>query len=69
MTLILKNKVIIRMMNQPKLTRKEWNIITQMLTRNKKSANEARLALKSKILDSLNVTRQVHDEVTIKELN
>ncbi len=45
------------MMNQPKLTRKEWNMITQMLSRNKKSSNGARLALKEKILCQLNETR------------
>jgi hypothetical protein len=52
-------------MNQPKLTRKEWNMITMMLDKqlkkgaNKVEANETRVALKKKILTQLNKTRDI----------
>ncbi|QDP63232.1 MAG: hypothetical protein Unbinned1520contig1002_30 [Prokaryotic dsDNA virus sp.] len=52
-------------MNQPKLTRKEWNMITMMLEKqlkrgaNKAAANETRSALKKKILSQLNRTRDI----------
>ena len=52
-------------MNQPKLTRKEWNMITMMLDKqlkkgaNKVTANETRAALKKKILTQLNKTRDI----------
>ena len=52
-------------MNQPKLTRKEWNMITMMLDKqlkkgaNKVAANEARSTLKKKILTQLNKTRDI----------
>ena len=53
-------------MNQPKLTRKEWNMITMMLDKqlkkgaNKVAANETRSALKKKILTQLNKTRDIN---------
>ena len=52
-------------MNQPKLTRKEWNMITMMLDKqlkkgaNKVAANETRSVLKKKILTQLNKTRDI----------
>ena len=52
-------------MNQPRLTRKEWNMITMMLDKqlkkgaNKVEANENRSALKKKILTQLNKTRDI----------
>jgi hypothetical protein len=52
-------------MNQPKLTRKEWNMITMMLDKqlkegyNQVAANETRSALKKKILTQLNKTRDI----------
>ena len=52
-------------MNQPKLTRKEWNMITMMLDKqlkkgaNQVAANETRSTLKKKILTQLNKTRDI----------
>jgi len=48
------------MMNQPKLSRKEWNMLTMMLEVPTRKNTDARLAVRDKILRQLNKSKRVN---------
>ena len=47
-------------MNQPKLTRKEWNLITMMLEVPTRKNTDARVAVRDKIIRQLDKSRYIN---------